>query len=121
MPYCPQCHIEYRAEISHCRDCEVELVDSLPEAAAEDEAGDLEELASFPNVAEAKMIRELLEENGIATDLRGDADPISVISGAEPTTLLVVGKDLERAKEIYDAYFAGDQAVEENPSPDTEA
>jgi hypothetical protein len=116
MPYCPLCRIEYRPEISRCRDCEVELVDSLPEEPATEEAGDPVKLASFSNVAEAKMIQELLEDNGIATDLRGDVDPIGVISGVEPTTLLVVGKDLTRAKEIYDAFFAGDQPPEENSS-----
>ena len=113
MPYCPLCRSEYRPEISRCRDCEVELVESLSEEPAAEEPGDLMELASFPNVAEAKMIQELLEDNGIATDLRGDVDPIGVISGVEPITLLVVGKDLTRAKEIYNAFFAGDQPPED--------
>jgi len=114
------CRIEYRAEIDRCRDCEIELVDFLPEEPAADEAGDLVVLASFPNVSEAKMIQELLEDNGIATDLRGDVDPIGVISGVSPTTLLVMGNDLPRAKEIYNAFFAGDQPVEEGNSPDLE-
>ncbi len=116
MPYCPSCHAEYTLETRRCSDCNVDLVESLPE---EPDQGKLVELASFPNVSEAEMIQELLESNGIATDLRGEVDPIGVTSGAQPTTLLVVDKDLERAREIYDAYFAGEIAADENQATDS--
>ena len=74
---------------------------------------ELVELASFPNVSEAEMIQELLEGNGIRTVLRGDVDPIGVVSGANPSTLLVEQADLKSARDIYEDYFAGE--VEEEP------
>jgi hypothetical protein len=65
------------------------------------------ELATFPDVAEAEMIRELLEKNEIPTVIRGEVDPIGVASRAEPTTLWVEERDLARAEEMYKAFFAG--------------
>jgi len=32
--FCPQCHAEYRPGFTHCTDCDVELVESLPEGEA---------------------------------------------------------------------------------------
>jgi hypothetical protein len=109
MPFCPSCRAEYRAGFTRCADCDVELVDTLPLQDSGKEAEvQLIELASFPNAPEAEMIQELLEVNGISTVIRGDADPIGATSGAEPATLLVAQNDLARAREIYDAFFAGE-------------
>ncbi len=111
MPFCPTCQTEYKTGSTRCTDCDTELVDSLPSTATsetEREGIQLVELASFPNAPEAEMIQELLEGNDIGTVIRGDVDPIGATSGAEPATLLVERKDLARAREIYDAYFAGD-------------
>jgi len=90
MPFCPSCRTEYRPELARCADCDVELVDSLPEEDSGEINPDevqLVELASFPNASEAEMIQELLESNGISTVIRGDADPIRATSGAEPRRL----------------------------------
>ena len=108
MPFCPSCRKEYGGEHRVCRECGSELVDAL-------EPGGLKlvELATFPNVAEAEMIEELLEQNEIRTVLRGEIDPIGVASRAEQTTLLIEERNLARAQEIYEAFFAGD-GVEPN-------
>ena len=121
MPFCPECRVEYRAGVQRCPDCDAHLVDSLPpEAGANDLWGlELVELASFPNFPEAEMIKELLESGGIRTILRGEADPIGVASAATPTTLLVEERDLVQAREIYDAYFAGEGADDQSESPDS--
>jgi len=119
MPYCPECRAEYRAEVQRCPDCDVDLTDSPPQeppVATDSEGLELIELASFPNYSEAEMIKEVLEGNGIRTVLRGEADPIGVVSGAQPSTLLVEERDSARAKEIYDAYFAGEGAEVESES-----
>jgi hypothetical protein len=123
MPYCPNCEAEYRDGVQRCSDCDSELVDTLPEhdPPEVDTLGvGLVELASFPLSAEADMIRELLETNGIRCVIRGDSDPIGAASMAAPTTLLVEQRDLERARGLYDAFFAGDEAAEETPSAENE-
>lgn len=123
MPFCPNCQMEYREGIPRCSDCDIELVDSLPDDAlseVEPEDVDLVEIASFANVSEADMIKELLESNGIQTIVRGDIDPIGATSGAAPITLLVEGQDQTRAREIYDAFFAGDAVEVESPPQEPE-
>ena len=120
MPFCPECGAEYGAEVTKCIDCAVDLADTPPERAAAEEAGlELVELAGFPNYSEAEMIKELLEGNGIRTVLRGEADPIGVASGATPTTLLVEERDMERAREIYEAYFAGEEVATQDDSEES--
>lgn len=82
------------------------------------ESTDPVELAVFPDYAEAIMIQELLKNNGIETILRGEADPIGVASGAAPSTLLVAKEDLERARTIYEDFYAG--PPDENDDADKE-
>ncbi len=119
MPYCPQCRAEYRAEVSRCRDCDVDLVETLPEIKEEEESGtDLVELAEFPTASEADMIKELLEGNQIGSVLRGEIDPIGATSGASPVTLLVEQRDEERARELYEAFYAGEGVPSEGSSED---
>ena len=115
MPFCPGCRTEYREGMTRCGECDLELVAELP--GTEDESNrkvlQLVELASFTTASEAEMIQELLEGNGIPTIIRGDTDPIGPTSGAEPATLLVEQHDLARAREIYEAFFAGEAAPSE--------
>ena len=108
MPICPICGTKYPVQIGYCETCRTSLVDS-PEDTAEEgiESIELAELATFSNVSEAEMIKEILEKNEIRTVQRGEVDPIGVASGAEPITLFVEESNLSRAREIYEAYFAG--------------
>jgi len=114
MPFCPSCGIEYRPGFNQCKDCDVALIESLPDAKPEEVINtsvELVELATFPDTPEAEMICELLGENGIATVLRSDASIISPLLGF-PTTLLVSREDEGRARALYEEYFAGDEAAE---------
>ncbi len=123
MAFCPSCRAEYREGFTRCTSCDVDLVDEPPDPASEElnpNELQLADLASFPNASEAEMIQELLEGNGISTVIRGDADPIGATSGAEPVTLLVEAKDLARAREIYEAFFAGDTASSGGPTLEPE-
>jgi hypothetical protein len=110
MPFCPKCRTEYTEGVTRCSDCGSELVAALPPPAsveARDTDFELVELSSFATVSEAEMVQELLESNDIRTVLRGEADPIGVTSGADPTTLLVSEGDFARARELFEAFFAG--------------
>lgn len=120
MPYCPKCRTEYLSGIQQCVDCAVDLVDALP---AKDEqvpdTGDtsLVKLAVFPNAAEARLIQELLKNNGIEAVLRGDMDPIGNVTGAGPA-LLVEEADLPQAQEIYEAFFSGGESESSEIPPE---
>jgi hypothetical protein len=117
MPLCPACGRQYEPHIQYCETCEVRLVDSAKQEethAVESEDYDLAELARFSNVANAEMVKELLEANGIDTVIKGEMDPIGITSRAEATILLVENRNLGRAQEIHEAFFAGD-ALTDNP------
>lgn len=106
MGFCPNCEAEYRAEVSNCPDCGVELV---PELTQENKVHDTSDhnfvpFRSFRNSTEAQMVFELLEQNGIRAFVRSGEVGIfgtSFIGGA----LMVDEPDLPRAIEIYEAYF----------------
>jgi hypothetical protein len=64
MPYCPRCRNEYVAEMTHCDDCDVELVPALPEAGPPPDFHWVE-LCTALSEPEGEMLRELLEARGI--------------------------------------------------------
>jgi hypothetical protein len=116
MPICPACRTEYANPTDKCEICGISLVDALPEATDEVEAGiELLDLATFSNVSEAEMFKEILEKNEIRTIQKGEVDPIGITSGAAPVLLLVEARDLRRARELYETYFAGTDAIEFMP------
>jgi hypothetical protein len=108
VPFCPTCRTEYREGFTHCSDCGGALVSELPETAERDRRDqDFRpiKLAGFSIPAEAEMVREFLEKNGIPAYVRGQSDPLGVTSGAEDVAVLVDESDLDRALEIYKVFF----------------
>lgn len=107
MAFCPNCEAEYRAEVTVCPDCEVELV---PELTPENRVHDISEgepvrLQSFSNSAEAEMVRETLERNGIRVFVEGGEFAVIPSSFSQEVVVMVDERDLPRAIEIYEAYF----------------
>jgi hypothetical protein len=114
MAFCPDCQAEYRTGISRCPDCEVDLVDKLtPETSVHDNSDHMFiSLRSFNNSAEAAMVFELLERNGIRSFVKGGEVGIfgtSFHGGA----VMVDERDLDRAVELYEAYFESEAAPSE--------
>jgi hypothetical protein len=66
-------------------------------------------LAYFPNAAAAGMACELLLNNGIDASLRGanfgGLDPLPMVGGFSEIVLVVPSVDLERSRELYNAFF----------------
>jgi hypothetical protein len=107
MAFCPNCEAEYRAEVTVCPDCEVELVPELtPENRVHDISdGEPVRLQSFSNSAEAEMVRETLERNGIRVFVEGGEFAVIPSSFSQEVVVMVDERDLTRAVEIYEAYF----------------
>lgn len=105
MSFCPHCRTEYREGFTHCSDCGAVLVSELPKVEETLPEFQLVKLVEFLTPTEAEMVRELLEENDIPALVRGQSDPLGIVSGAQPVALLVAEQDLERATEIYEAFF----------------
>lgn len=111
MAFCPDCEAEYRAGITECPDCDVALVDKLtPDNSIHDKSDHkFVLLRSFRNGAETGVVFELLDENGIRAFVRDGEMGIfgtSFIGGA----VMVDERDLDRARELYEAYFQSESA-----------
>lgn len=73
MPFCPRCKTEYIEGVGECSDCNVPLVEELPEAIPEDEdRGNFALLHTFPSIVYAEMVRETLENRGIPCLMKSD-------------------------------------------------
>lgn len=70
-------------------------------------------LAHFANSAEAEMARELLANNGVDAVLQGayfgGLEPLLTQGGFSEIQLLVPENELERARQLYEAFFESDQ------------
>ena len=114
MAFCPNCEAEYRAEVTVCPDCGVELVAELTAANRVHDVSEGEpvRLQSFSNSAEAEMVLETLEKNGIRAFVEGGEFAVIPSSFSQEVVVMVDERDLTRAVEIYEAYFNA-----ESPAP----
>src|ERR1043165_2244389 len=110
MAFCPNCEAEYKTGITVCPDCNVNLVEKLtPENKVHDTSdGEPVPLQSFKTGAEAEMVRELLEQNGIRSFVEGGDFAVIPSSFSQAVVLMVDERDLPRALDIYNAYFDAD-------------
>jgi hypothetical protein len=69
LMFCPQCKAEYRLGFTHCPDCDVDLVEHLPQSnsASDDDLPDesLREVWAGDDEGECNSICDLLQEAGI--------------------------------------------------------
>src|SRR5687767_8443958 len=124
MSFCPECGSEYKAGMTRCEECNRDLVDKLtPENMVHDHsAASMVVLRTFDNTAEAEMVKEVLEQNDLRVLLQGEGATGTLFpTPATPVNLLVDERDVERARELIDAYFdaeivegeAGDETEQE--------
>jgi hypothetical protein len=111
--FCPVCESEYEAGIATCPDDNTELVERLtPSNTVHDNSEASFRLLHTLNVpAEAEMVDDLLQKNGIRSMVRaGGADGLSpALSGTgRGAAVLVDERDYDRAMEIYTAFFGDD-------------
>jgi hypothetical protein len=112
MMFCPVCEAEYSAGLSRCPDDNAELVERLNPATARDGSeARFVLLHNFGSPAEAEMVNDLLSQNGIRSVVRsGSADAFSaLLSATAPSAAVIVDeRDLDRAQELYTAFFGDD-------------
>ncbi len=111
--FCPVCESEYESGISRCPDDEAELVEKLTSENSLHDGSEARfvQLHKLGSPAEAEMVNDILGNNGIRSMVKsGGADALSPLLSAtsEGAVILVDERDLDRAQEIYSAFFGND-------------
>ncbi|MDW7682134.1 MAG: hypothetical protein SCK70_16345 [bacterium] len=95
MPFCPDCGYEYLPEFDHCPDCDVDLIEALPE-----EPDWYQEnwvaLRDLPGSIYAEMVKEVLDKQNIPNFIQSDATSATlltrVVSSAGASSIIYVPK-----------------------------
>jgi hypothetical protein len=111
--FCPVCEAEYEAGITECPDDNSALVERLT---VENTGRDTSEarfvaLHNLGSPAEAEMVNDILTQNGVRSVVKsGGADAFSPLLSAtwEGAVILVDERDVDRATEVYNAFFGRD-------------
>ena len=111
--FCPLCESEYEPGITRCPDDDTDLVERLT---SENTVHDHSEARFVPlhNVgspAEAEMVNDILRQNDIRSVVQsGGTDMFApLLSATAPGAMVLVDeRDLDRAQEIYNAFFGDD-------------
>ncbi|HKC63543.1 MAG TPA: DUF2007 domain-containing protein [Pyrinomonadaceae bacterium] len=111
--FCPVCESEYEAGLTQCPDDNAELVERLtPENTLRDHSdARFVPLHNVGSPAEAEMVNDILQQNGIRSAVQsGGMDAFSpLLSTVSPGAMILVDeRDLDRAQEIYNAFFGSD-------------
>src|SRR5678816_599254 len=111
--FCPTCEAEYQPGITTCPDDNTALVERLTgdNAVHDDSEARFLPLHKLGSPAEAEMVNDILRQNGIRSVIKsGGADAFSPLlsATAEGAVVFVDERDLDRAMEVYNAFFGGD-------------
>jgi len=103
--FCPKCKAEYNPGITKCADCDVPLVDKLPEERKEKTSlkqthkdTKFEEVIVTFNQGEIAFIRSLLDDAGIEYYFKGDYSNVHL--WADPMRLMVRDDQVEKTIKI---------------------
>lgn len=111
--FCPTCESEYEAGITRCPDDDSELVERLtPENTEHDNSeARFVSLYKLGSPAEAEMVNDIFQQNGIRSVIKSSGvDAFSAVLSAtgQGAEIFVDERDMDRAAEMYDAFFGGD-------------
>jgi hypothetical protein len=119
--FCPTCESEYEPGIKVCADDGTELIETLSveSGASDDGEARFVTLHTLSSPAEAEMVNDILRQNGIRSVVQsGASDQFSPLFSvmAPGAQVLVDERDLDRAKELYAAFFGEDTSPLTGPA-----
>jgi Putative prokaryotic signal transducing protein len=110
--FCPVCEAEYQPGVTRCADDDSLLVERLDAATSHDKSeARFVPLHNVGSPAEAEMVNDILTQNGIRSVVQsGGSDAFSpLLSATAPGAVILVDeRDLDRAQELYSAFFGED-------------
>lgn len=100
--YCPKCGYEYEDGIKLCPDCNVKLVEDVPEHVKEPQFVDLVTIYVAPNYSVVPIAKSILEDAGIKYFVKNEIEQnlIGYTTMFEPIKIMVSKKDAEEAIEL---------------------
>ena len=128
--FCPVCEAEYQSGVTRCPDDNSLLVEHLDSETSHDSSeARFVPLHNVGSPAEAEMVNDILRQNGIRSVVQsGSSDALSpLLSATAPGAVILVDeRDLDRAQELYSAFFGEDTTpltgtLIEEDEPDTES
>jgi len=96
--YCPKCKGEYREGFTQCTDCQIPLVDELPQLESDDAPIDLVEVLSTADPGLIALVKSVLEAEDIPYLAHGEH--FSRMHATIPVRFLVAKEDVEVAREV---------------------
>lgn len=111
--FCPVCEAEYEAGITQCPDDDTPLVNHLTTENALHDPSEARfvSLFSLGSPAEAEMVNDILRNNGIRSAVQSggnDAFAPLLASTSDAAVIVVDERDVDKAEEIYSAFFGAD-------------
>ncbi|MCU7494520.1 MAG: DUF2007 domain-containing protein [Ignavibacteria bacterium] len=98
--FCPNCKAEYREGFTRCADCQVDLVDKLPEEDFElDTDIRFVEILRTLNLVDLAFIKSILDSEGIQYFIKGDIIQ-NINPLVDPAVLMVREEEADRAREL---------------------
>ena len=93
MPFCPVCRLEYNPDITKCSDCNVWLVEELPDEGVEIEFSEEDwlELARLTSSAYAEMVLEAWRSDNIRGLVQSKVGHFGITGQMGTTTFRPVG------------------------------
>ena len=121
--FCPVCESEYQGGVTKCPDDGAALVDALSteDGASDDSEARFVTLHTLSSPAEAEMVNDILRQNNVRSVVQAGANDAfaPVFSAVSPgVAVLVDERDLDRARELYTAFFGEDTSPLTGPASD---
>jgi len=119
--FCPVCESEYKLGVTRCPDDDAELVERLnSETSVHDHSNArFVILHNLSSPTEGEMVSDILTQNGVRAVVQSGAnDAFSpALSASSPgVAILVDERDLDRARELYAAFFGEDTSPLTGPA-----
>jgi len=109
--FCPQCKGEYRPGFTHCVDCDVDLVEKLPELdsgpGGQSQVAELEQVWNGADQGECVYVCALLKESGIPFKIFEQREEFW--KAEQAYRIGVPTAFVDRAQQIIDTTVLGDQ------------